>query len=261
MYSSFEFLGIAFDLAILTYFIGTLIMGLPIPVYGLKKWGPKLISDGIYSAVLVNLFELILYVSQEISSAIGASWANFYQWIYEVIAQELNIFFLVKVLYAVAAASEDPALNVLMSPLLFIFSFLTGLITTMETILIISYIVLQDNGLFIAMGILLMALPFRIGRSIGGALIGFAVVFYIGLPYLPNFLTGLGMNLLNMSNVNTNNTQDFVTFLITYAIPYLIESTVVLPTAYITILSGLSLGLGSAISGYSSRLPIPIDIF
>ncbi len=261
MFSSFEFLAIAFDLAVLTYFIGTLIMGLPIPVYGLKKWGPKLISDGIYSAVLVNLFELILYVSQEISSVLGASWVNFYQWIYQVIAQELNIFFLVKVLYAAAYASEDPALTALMSPLLFLFSLITGLLTTMETILIISYVVLNESGLFIAMGIMLMALPFRIGRSIGGALIGFAVVFYIGLPYLPNFLSGLGMNILTVTYSNTSNTQDIVTQLITYIIPYYVESTVILPSAYITILSGLSIGLGSAISGYSSRLPIPIDIF
>jgi hypothetical protein len=131
----------------------------------------------------------------------------------------------------------------------------------METILTISYLVYQNVGIFIALGILFLSLPFRIGRSIGGALIGFAVVFYIGLPYLPNFLTGLGVNVLNPPVVSSNNANDILNFLATEAIPFYVEGTVVLPVAYLTILSGLSIGLGSAISGYSSRLPIPIEIF
>ncbi|AWR94373.1 DNA import protein CedA [Acidianus brierleyi] len=261
MFNSFYFLGIAFNLAILTYFIGVLLMGSPIPVYGIKKWGPKLISDGIYSAVLVNSFEAILYFSQQISNIIGSNWTSFYNWIYQVIAQELEIYTLIRTLYATISISQDPAVSIFLSPLTIFFSFLTGLIATMETILTISYLVNENVGIFIALGILFLSLPFRIGRSIGGALIGFAVVFYIGLPYLPNFLTGLGVNVLNPPAVNSNSASDILNFLATEAIPFYVEGTVVLPAAYLTILAGLSIGLGSAISGYSSRLPIPIEIF
>jgi hypothetical protein len=47
----------------------------------------------------------------------------------------------------------------------------------------------------------------------------------------------------------------------TKVVPLLIEGTIVLPIAYMIILSGISIGVGAAISGYSSRLPIPIEIF
>ncbi|ARM75951.1 DNA import protein CedA [Acidianus manzaensis] len=248
------------SLASLTYFLGTLIMALPIPLYGIKKWGTRLITDGIYSAIWINIYGTIISVMQYINSLLGVSWSYYYQWIYAVLVEEVDLYAIIRTVYVAASISQDPALTVFLAPLSFIFSFLTGLITTTETLLVISNVVYEYAPVFVVLGILFLSIPFRIGRSVGGSLIAFGVVFYSALPYLPQFLTSLGINILNIS-VSGNDITNTVNFLITQAIPLLVEGTLVFPIAYLIILSGITIGLGSAITGYSSRMPIPIEIF
>ncbi|NON63484.1 DNA import protein CedA [Acidianus sp. RZ1] len=261
MYSPGDFLFISSSLASLTYFIGTLIMGLPLPVYGVKKWGTKLILDGIYATVLINIYALIIYASQYIGSILGASWPNFFSWLYQILQVQITVSTLVKTAYVAASFSDDPGLSILMAPLMSLFSLLSGLIAVVETIIILSYVVYDYSGVFIAIGILFISLPFRIGRAIGGALIGFSIVFYIGLPYLATFLSQLGVNILINGVPSNTNAGGLVNSMATQVVPIYVEGILVMPSAYLVILSGLALGLGSAISGSSARLPFPIEIF
>ncbi|MFP3399176.1 DNA import protein CedA [Acidianus sp.] len=262
MFNIGEMLFLASSLGALTYFIGTLIMGLPIPIYGIKKWGPKLILDGLYVTALVNAYGSILALSSMIQSYLGATWCNFFKWVCCLIIQEIALNAFLRTIYGIIAVASGPTAGVLLSEVGVLFSLFGSLITTSETLLIIARIVYEYSQVFIALGILLISIPFRVGRGVGGSLIGFSIVFYAALPYLPNFLTSLGVNVLqNLNNIPNNNACCIIVYLMTKVIPLLIEGTIVLPIAYMIILSGISIGVGAAISGYSFRLPIPIEIF
>jgi len=257
LFSPIELLYLAQNLAVLTYVLGVLFYALPIPVYGIKKWAPRLISDGIYASVWVNIYAGVLYFISLLSSIIGVSWDSFFLWLRKVLGVELNLYLIIRA--AAATASVDPALSVLVAPFTLFMSFLTGLITILQTIIIISEMVYQYTPIFISLGILLLSIPFRIGRGIGASLISSFSVFYIGLPYLPQFLDNLNMDILSLPPP-PNQPQDLITVLATEIVPQIIAATIVMPLIYITILAGLSIGLAYAISGTSGRLPFPIDI-
>ncbi|WP_054836854.1 DNA import protein CedA [Metallosphaera hakonensis] len=249
----FEFLAIAQDLAALTYFIGALVMALPIPLYGLKKWGPRLIADGLYSSILVNLYEVFLSITLEIGNMLGANWSYYITWLYSVLAAELQVYVNIRSIYL--GVSSIPYLNPLAGPVTLFLSIVSAFASVTGTLIVISQLIYNNVGLIIILGILFMSLPFRIGRSIGGSLIGFAIVFYIGLPLLPSFLNMFGVDVLNV----LFSSNDSISLLITQAIPEYLEGAVLMPVVYLGILSSISLGLGSAISGTYSRLPIPLD--
>ncbi|WP_149528580.1 DNA import protein CedA [Sulfuracidifex tepidarius] len=261
MFSPFFYLYVAMNLSVLTYTIGAMIMALPIPIHGLKKWGPRLIGDSIYSAVLVNVYGGILYLIQEISQALGVSWANFGTWIETVISEEISIYTFVRA-FSGLFSSLDPAIAIFFAPLSYVISILTGIITATETFLVLAFIINNYYGLFIALGIGLMSIPFRVGRGIGASLISFSIVFEAGLPYLPNFLQGLGMNPLDIELGMPTSAQlnNALTYMTTILIPTAMTSLLIMPLVYLGILSGLSMGLSYAIGG-SQKLPIPVEIF
>ncbi|MFP3204301.1 MAG: DNA import protein CedA [Metallosphaera yellowstonensis] len=250
--NAFEVLSISQDLAALTYFLGTLFMALPIPLYGVKKWGPKMISDGIYSTILVNLYETILYLVSVIGNQLGTNWPSYMNWLYELLANELSIFTVVRGILTIIGFTP------LSVPFSLVLTFLSGFITITGTLIVISQLIYNNVGLLIALGVLMLSLPFRIGRAVGGGLMGFAIVFYVGLPLLPAFLSTFGVNVIQDFSTNINSLQA-LNSLLSNAIPDYIEGTVIMPTAYLGILTSLSLGVGSAIAGGYSRLPIQVD--
>ncbi|MEM1860046.1 MAG: hypothetical protein QW396_06445, partial [Metallosphaera sp.] len=95
----FEILAISQDLAGLTYFLGTLLMAVPIPVYGVKKWGPRLVIDGIYSSVLVNLYETLIAIIAQLGSYLGINWSYYMNWLYQLLTGELQVYTLLRTLY------------------------------------------------------------------------------------------------------------------------------------------------------------------
>lgn len=261
MYNPFELLYLAQSISVLTYFIGALFYALPIPVYGVKKWAPRLVSDSIYVSVWANIYGIIIYLMNYLLNLIGASWSNFFAWLNNVLNIELNLYVIARVGYALAALSPDPSISVVVAPFTVFLSFLTGLIYTLETIITISELIYDYAPLFVAIGILLMSLPFRVGRAAGASMIAASIVFYSGLPYMPNFLSALNINIAsNISTLSTSNPSDLITYLATAVVPTLISATIVGPLIYMGILAALSIGLGNAIGG-STRLPFPIDLF
>ncbi|WP_054844973.1 hypothetical protein [Sulfuracidifex tepidarius] len=128
--------------------------------------------------------------------------------------------------------------------------------------MVLAFIINNYYGLFIALGIGLMSIPFRVGRGIGASLISFSIVFEAGLPYLPNFLQGLGMNPLDIELGMPTSAQlnNALTYMTTILIPTAMTSLLIMPLVYLGILSGLSMGLSYAIGG-SQKLPIPVEIF
>ncbi|MCY0850492.1 DNA import protein CedA [Sulfuracidifex metallicus] len=251
----FEILAISQDLAGLTYFLGTLLMAVPIPVYGVKKWGPRLVIDGIYSSILVNLYETLIAILAQLGGYLGINWSYYMNWLYQLLTGELQVYTLIRTLYTTITSFPYGGINPIVGPLSLFLSMISGFMSITGTLIVISQLVYNYVGLILALGILLISIPFRVGRSIGGSFIGFSIVFYIGLPLLPSFLSAFNVNVLQ----NTVNSADNLTILATQVIPAYIEGTILMPLVYIGILASLSIGIGSVISGSYSRLPIPID--
>ena len=178
-------LTIAFYLSVLTYYIGVLILALPIPWYGIKKWGPILIVDGIKSAILVFSFNIIILSVAYISEVIGINWYNFNAWIVGKISELVLLYTFLFSLQTVASKVISGITGIFTSPLL---SLITYSIILLETFLIVGAVVYSYCSKFIAIGILLHNIPFRISRAAGSTLIAFAIIYFIGLPLLPTFI-------------------------------------------------------------------------
>ncbi|MCG3107748.1 DNA import protein CedA [Metallosphaera sp. J1] len=251
----FQILSISQDLAGLTYFLGTLLMAIPVPVYGVKKWGPKLIVDGIYSSILVNLYETLILFVVQLGNYLGINWTYYISWLYQLLTGELQVYTLIRTLYATITSFPYGGINPIVGPLSLFLSLISGFMSITGTLIVISQLVYNYVGLILALGILMISIPFRIGRSIGGSFIGFSIVFYVGLPLLPSFLSAFNVNVLQ----STVGSADNLTVLATQVIPAYIEGTVLMPLVYLGILASLSVGIGSVISGSYSRLPIPVD--
>ncbi|QIW23263.1 hypothetical protein EWF20_03305 [Sulfolobus sp. S-194] len=251
MWNIFDFLFYAQILASLTYSLGALFYALPIPVYGVKKWGPRMITDSIYIVVWITIYTVVLSLMQQLLTLLGASWSSYFQWLYAVENYDIIQY---EIIEAIINAMQY--VSGTFAPFM-LFTFLLSMATSfIEFLTIISQMIYQYSGLFIAMGILLMAIPFRIGRAIGASFIASSIVFYIGLPYLPIFLTQLDLNILNIHLSSSPN----ISIVLQYEIPEIFIANLLAPTSYIILLSGLSIGLGNTIGGYGSRVPFLIDI-
>ena len=168
-------LTIAFYLSVLTYYIGVLILALPIPWYGIKKWGPILIVDGIKSAILVFSFNIIILSVAYISEVIGINWYNFNAWIVGKISELVLLYTFLFSLQTVASKVISGITGIFTSPLL---SLITYSIILLETFLIVGAVVYSYCSKFIAIGILLHNIPFRISRAAGSTLIAFAIIYF-----------------------------------------------------------------------------------
>ena len=254
-----EFINIAGALGGLTYTLGALIYALPVPFRKLKEWGPRLIGDGIYIMFWVMFYGVITAFAQQIASTIGASWDNYYTWLYQTNTFITNIYIIVQ------GVSGLLSLVYINYAMLSLASFFLSLEAVLFSFLIALSIIVQENwGLFVVVGVMLMALPFRLGRSAGATLIAFSIVFYVGLPLLPHFL--------NLIQFNQNNIQNILSALedmatgngLAWLIQYLLENNIAYDllgvTAYLTLLLAVASGLSDAVGEYSGRSPLGLEI-
>lgn len=147
-------------------------------------------------------------------------------------------------------------------PLLQFSAFITDIILLIQFIIDLGIFIQNSYMLLIAIGVLLISLPFRMGKGIGGTLISSSMVFYVGLPYLPIFMqnmTGVYPQ-VQLQSITINELSTLVETIVGI-IPSLIITFIIIPILYISILAGLSIGLGNTIGGTSGRLPFPLDLF
>ena len=185
----------AFYLAGLTYFLGVIFYALPIPLKRIKKWGPLLIKDSIYTLVLLSIYNYIIYSSHYILHLLGVSWSNYF--LNE--SQNLNTLSTIYVIFsAIKIAGSANIITGVVTSSILSFTGLNAFINATSDSLL-AYLILYYFSLiiyhllpwFLAMGVLFMSLPFRLGRSIGSGLIASSIVFYIGLPLMTNFSNAL----------------------------------------------------------------------
>jgi len=262
MYSPFYILYLAMIVSSLTYTIGALFYGSPIPIYSFKRLGRKMITDAIYVAVWINIFDFVINLINQIQSILGANWNAFYldmgflqlQLIYNINGLKL----LYAIISAVISYLRVPSfLANFIVPILDYISFLTDVLLILIFYTQLGIFIQNYYIILIAIGLLLMSFPFRMGRGIGSLLISSAIVFYIGYPLLPILISSSGGS--QYQNILLQNLSLAVAE-ISGDIPLLIYAYIIVPIVYISILAGFSIVLENFLGGNIGKLPFPLEI-
>ena len=184
-----DLLLIAYRLSLLSFYIGVLIYTLPVPLAGVKRWAPTLISDSIIAAGLSFLFFYMFRLGEYIMGLLGGSWDFLFKWYHDSLATIISV----KTLLVILQALPDPlgivdAIRSLVSP---VDKAVTGALLFLATMGGLIELVRNYAVILAAIGVALYAVPFRIARGGGAWLIAFSLVFSVGLPLLPPFLVSI----------------------------------------------------------------------
>lgn len=159
---------------------------LPIPFYGVKKWAPQLMVDGIFSAILVFSYNILRWIIDYMGGVLGVDWDEYYTWFTSEVNIVITTIIMLKMLgIGLSSIGLGFFANSLLSPLISSLTYLLIFLITVTTL--VSAITMLSNHL-LALGILLHALPFRLTRSSGATLLALVIVFSIGTPLMPQFI-------------------------------------------------------------------------
>ena len=182
----------------LTFYIGALIYALPIPLSGVKRWGPRLLADAVYTMSLTVFFSSIFSFVTNVMKLLGASWNLLFAYISsQVMFKTIAVVVLAQTSYMInkIIPGISALIKLIMSKILFSL-YISLLVFSLASIIKNLCILLAS------IGIALMSIPFRIGRYAGAFLLSFSIVFYVGLPLLPHFIA-----LAISASSSTNNTM------------------------------------------------------
>ncbi len=181
-----ELLTIAFYLSVLTYYLGVLFYMLPIPFYGVKKWAPQLMIDGVFSAILVFSYQFLVWLIDYLGSILGADWNYYNNWLAGEIGSLISLMLTLKAIgISLSSIGLQFLANGLVSPLL---SSLTYILLFIMVYTSIASILTILAPTLIALGILLHSIPFRLTRSSGATIIAIVIIFSTAAPLMPQFI-------------------------------------------------------------------------
>ncbi|MDK6027970.1 hypothetical protein QPL79_01135 [Ignisphaera sp. 4213-co] len=177
---------VAYYLAILTFYIGVLIYSLPIPVTSLKRWAPRLIADAFFVMVLLFSISSIVTLSNIIQHTLGGDWNSFLSYTKASIAGRVYVLMMLGLLRDLL--SKIGFLSGITRLVSMIMNSIVASLYMLLVMYTLSVVVKTSFWTFIALGLALMAIPFRIARSAGAFLLAFALVFNTALPLYMQFV-------------------------------------------------------------------------
>lgn len=176
---------VTYYLSILTFYMGVLIYALPVPHSGLKRWGPRLISDAFYTMALLFSATIVVKFAEEILGALGGEWGAFLSYLKGVMMLRSGLAVVLgSARWLLARTGIGSGLATILSPLI------SATMASLYAIIVMYALALLVRGglwTLITLGTTLIAVPFRIARKAGAYLIAFALVFHVGLPLYPYF--------------------------------------------------------------------------
>ncbi|UXD22913.1 hypothetical protein IPA_09560 [Ignicoccus pacificus DSM 13166] len=201
-----QLLSLATALGVFTYFLGVLIYSLPIPIKGIKKWAPALISDGLLTIALVSFFTMIIWGMSYAYKMMGINREDYVNEILSI-AKNLGTLYLAlnyisKVINMLFKFNyENIPLGTIIMGIYYLYSkfymftniftkpFMDMLLTTLKSgiyawtfLYIVSRISELLAPFMLASGIVMVGIPFRITKASGAFLIALAMVTYIMGP-------------------------------------------------------------------------------
>ncbi len=178
-------LTLAVALASLTYALGALILGLPIPYRPLKRWGPRLMADAVVTMIIVSSLGILLWLSDKVMEIIGVAWGSFYDWITVRFTLLLAVY---GGLQYVSTLLRSSGLDVFLPIVSGTVSAVGAALTGLRLIFFVALALQRLRYHFVVLGSVLYSVPFRIGRSVGATMISIGLVAYIAMPALPLFV-------------------------------------------------------------------------
>jgi hypothetical protein len=185
-------IALAEALAMLTYFFGCMIQLIPVPWKGLRAHGPQLMMDGLVAelaTVSVTLVPIVVeWATGILQAGFEGSINNQPTAIALIIAQltalDASLFLLISVL----------STTVVLSPVAVALANMLGPLLTVTMVALILWIIVQVVigllpsiwlGLYFT-GVVFLAIPFRIGRSLGSTMMATSIVLAVMLPIMPS---------------------------------------------------------------------------
>lgn len=191
-----ELLTLAVALASLTYVLGALILGLPIPYRPLKRWGPRLMADAVATMIIVSSLGILLWLSDKVMEIIGVTWGSFYDWM------TLRFTVLLAVyggLQYVSTLLRSSGLDVFLPIVSGTVSAVGAALTGLRLIFFAALALQRLRYYFVVLGSVFYSIPFRIGRSVGATMISIGLVAYIAMPALPLFVEAFSPDVPGLS--------------------------------------------------------------
>lgn len=179
-----ELLSLAYTLSLLTYSLGAVLYGSPIPIRSIKKWGVLMMYDGLASVILVSLYSLIMRLGDYLLGVLGASWPYFMAWLTGRTAILVTSYISIQ---SIATILKTVGADVLLELLKHVGNLIATTLTAIKMMYLISMIVYGVRDKILAIGVLLYTLPIRVGKSVGATMIALSIVYYVGLPLMPAF--------------------------------------------------------------------------
>lgn len=193
--------GLAHALAMMTYVIGVLMQTLPTPWKSVRAWGPVCMLDGVISEVAtasIGLVEpLVRWASSLILQGIGTpvmpSGDAMILIITQLTALDASLFLLIATLSA----------SVVLAPVASALSNILGPILTTVTVALIVWIIIQAILGFLptiwlsfyVLGVVFLAVPFRLGRKLGATMMATSITLSVMLPLAASLAIYLESNL------------------------------------------------------------------
>jgi hypothetical protein len=182
-----DILSIAFYLSVLSYCLGVLLRALPLPFFTVKRLGKTLIVDSVFSATLVFLYQTLTAIVDYLGRILGADWTSFSMWVSE---RSTILLLLLTAFKAIGVLASRVGLGAVFSGILSsITNLITTSLTTLLTVWVLSLMLKAASGFLIAVGVLLISIPFRLARGAGAMIIAVTMVFSIGMPLMPHFIS------------------------------------------------------------------------
>ncbi len=216
-----EMLPLAYALALLTYSLGALLYGSPIPVRSVKRWGVAMMYDGLASAVLVSTYSLLLRLGEYLLGVLGASWPSFIAWLTGRTATLVTVYL---ALQSLAATLKLSGADVLLELLKHVGNLVAASLTAIKMIYLISMIVYSLRDKILALGVLLYAIPLRVGKGVGAAMVALSLIYYVGLPLMPAFALAFESPQLSTAGDRYGSISGSVVDVLGGSIPYPIVS-------------------------------------
>ncbi len=191
-----ELLTLAVALASLTYALGALILGLPIPYRPLKRWGPRLMADAVATMIIVSSLGILLWLSDKVMEIIGVTWGNFYDWMTVRFTVLLAVY---GVLQYVSTLLHSSGLDVLIPIVSGTVSAVSAALTGLRLIFFVALALQRLRYYFVVLGSVFYSIPFRIGKSVGATMISIGLVAYIAMPALPLFVEAFSPDVPGLS--------------------------------------------------------------
>jgi hypothetical protein len=289
-------LGLAIAFAFTGYAIGAILRMMPKRSY--KMTGTEMMEDSFTAFVLITLISVLVLTANAAASvaygerSMAAVYDGYYQYVDEsksgafvILSAVLGVLFAIgggNTVVTIFSPGSQPLLPLSlvfqsqMGPWIALVQATYALMTVLECVARL----LEDKLLvFIAFGCILYAVPRRLTRAAGGALISWPLVFYFGLPLLPAFVNTYGLaasyhdisctvescplvqNLLaTATNQGSAGWFSLISNLTSFGVlisdnaARLIWMNLFLPVVFLTILSLAAAGVGKIFGGYVNLL-------